>query len=160
MILFLDFDCVLHPCFPLPDLLDAENAYFSSWPRLLAVLEEFPHVAVVVSSSWRSITPERWAAEVPESLKARITGRTPEIKRPVRRQYPADYQPEPMRFLEIQQHLKSTRQLDRPWVALDDDPRLFPADCQNLILCREGFGEDEAAALRARFSAPRVPVGQ
>lgn len=87
-ILFLDFDGVLHPFFPAPDLPDAENAYFAYWPRLQGVLDDHPHVELVVSSSWRSISPDKWNAEVPASLKRRIVGKTPEIKRAVRRQYP------------------------------------------------------------------------
>jgi hypothetical protein len=35
-----------------------------------------------------------------------------------------------------------------PWVALDDDETLFPADCASLVLCAGGFGEDEEKRLR------------
>lgn len=153
MILFLDFDGVLHPFFPAPDLPDSENAYFACWPRLLRILDDHPQVELVVSSSWRSISPEKWDAEVPESLKVRIAGKTPEIRRIVRKQYPVGYEPEPVRYLEILRYLKSTRQVGRPWVALDDDPRLFPANCPQLILCRDGFRVAEEAALRAALKS-------
>lgn len=153
MILFLDFDGVLHPFFPLPDRTDEENAYFAYWPRLLAVLDDHPCVEIVVSSSWRLISPEKWHAEVPESLKQRIAGKTPEIVQKTRKQYPVGYMPEPIRYLEIQKYLRSTRQADGPWIALDDDPLLFPADCQNLIICQEGFGAAEEAVLRHRLAA-------
>lgn len=33
-------------------------------------------------------------------------------------------------------------------MALDDDARLFPAGCPNLLLCERGFGEAEAIKLR------------
>lgn len=68
MILFLDFDGVLHPypCKP-------EQA-FSAAPRLLAVLDDFPHVDVVVSSSWRLLRHSRAWLDVPEALRERNHG--------------------------------------------------------------------------------------
>ena len=143
MILFLDFDGVLHPFTGV-----GRGDSFADWPRLASVLEEHPHVDIVISSSWRSIPAEEWEREVPESLRARIVGRTPEIKRPLRIQYPVNYKPEPIRHMEILRYLQSSRQQGRPWVALDDDATLFPAACPNLILCRDGFGEIEERALR------------
>lgn len=58
--------------------------------------------------------------------------------------------------MEILRYLKDTKQRERPWVALDDDARLFPADCPNLILCTNGFGDEEEEALRCRLEG----VGQ
>lgn len=143
MILFLDFDGVLHPHFVRP------GDQFESWPRLEAVLIEHAHVEIVVSSSWRTIPAAEWDQEVPESLRRRVVGRTPVISRPLRARYPLDYEPEPIRFWEIQRYLKTTRQASRPWVALDDDETVFPPACPNLILCRDGFGDDEERRLRA-----------
>jgi hypothetical protein len=156
MIIFLDFDGVLHPFFPMPDLPNAANAYFANWPRLLRVLNDHPEVQLVVSSSWRSIMPEKWDAEVPEPLRARITGYTPEIKRPLRRQYPTGYTPEPIRYLEILRYLRTNRREGEPWIALDDDATLFPVGCPNLILCSDGFREAEEAALRAALTRATV----
>lgn len=142
MILFLDFDGVCHSFFlRLGD-------QFMFWPRIEAVLDEHPHVELVVSSSWRTISAEEWDDEVPESLRRRVVGRTPVISRPLRARYPLDYEPEPIRFWEIQRYLKTTRQMSRPWVALDDDETVFPPACPNLILCRDGFGEREERLLR------------
>ena len=42
MILFLDFDGVLHPVFPRKDRTDEENQLFSCLPRLEGVLRDFP----------------------------------------------------------------------------------------------------------------------
>ncbi|WP_374416067.1 HAD domain-containing protein, partial [Ectopseudomonas oleovorans] len=47
MILFLDIDGVLHPDPPQPD------QRLRSLPRLVAILRDFPHVEVVISSLWR-----------------------------------------------------------------------------------------------------------
>ncbi|MFZ3000646.1 MAG: HAD domain-containing protein [Undibacterium umbellatum] len=48
MILFLDFDGVLHPepCYDKTQL-------FSCLPRLEAILRDFPTVQIVISSTWR-----------------------------------------------------------------------------------------------------------
>ena len=149
MVLFLDFDGVLHPFFPLPDLPDDENALFSYWPRLMRVLNDFPFINVVISSSWR--TSENLMTQVPESLRRRIVGHTPEIKRRARKQYPANFQPEPIRYLEILRYLKTNKQESAQWIALDDDPLLFPAHCPQLLLCPKGFGEGEEMELRRRL---------
>jgi len=143
MIVFLDFDGVLHSFFGAP------SDHFASWPRLEAVLVEYPHVEIVVSSSWRTISAAEWDQEVPESLRRRVVGRTPVISRPLRVRYPLDYEPEPVRYWEIEKYLRTTRQSSRPWVALDDDETVFPAGLPNLILCRDGFRDEEERRLRA-----------
>ncbi|MCC4118443.1 hypothetical protein LLG90_24095 [Aromatoleum toluclasticum] len=143
MILFLDFDGVLHL---FAGVARADS--FAGWPRLEAVLDEHPHVDLVVSSSWRSIPHDEWERDVPASLRARVVGRTPVIRRPLRVHYPTGYKPEPLRYLEILRYLKTTRQQHRPWLALDDDATLFPAGCPNLVLCRDRFGDDEERVLR------------
>ncbi len=48
MILFLDFDGVLHPDFA------RGKAYFSAKPLLWQLLDECPQTEVVFSTSWRS----------------------------------------------------------------------------------------------------------
>ena len=113
MILFIDFDGVLHPFFPLPDLPDDENAFFSYLPRLMRELDDFPGVDVVISSSWR--TSENLMTQVPETLRQRIAGHTPEIKRRVRKQYPTNFVPEPIRYLEILHYLKSKKLEAAQW---------------------------------------------
>lgn len=54
MILFLDFDGVLHPLFTLPELSPEESRPFCYLPRFAAVLHDYPHVEVVISSTWGS----------------------------------------------------------------------------------------------------------
>lgn len=140
MILFLDFDGVLHPWPCQPD------ETFSATPRLLAVLLDFPGVDVVVSSSWRLLMHTTAWRQVPEALRARIIGHTPEIRRREHGMSVAELLP--LRHAEVLRYLAESGQPDRPWIALDDDARLFPTDCPNLILCRDGFGEKEAVRLR------------
>ena len=148
MILFLDFDGVLHPTWPCPD-----DMAFREVPRLLAILDDFPQLELVISSSWRHLRNSPEWESVPECLRARIVGHTPELPRRIRRGYPVGYKPEPIRYLEIMRYLKSRRQPDELWVALDDDERLFPAGCPNLVLCQRGFGDPEETALRHKLHA-------
>ncbi len=143
MILFLDFDGVLHPDWPCPD-----DVAFRETPRLLSVLDDHPGVELVVSSSWRLLRDSAEWDAVPAPLRARIVGHTPQLQRRTYSAYPVEYTPEPIRYMEILHYLKGRKLDGCPWVALDDDARLFPADCQNLILCRQGFGDEEEATLR------------
>ena len=52
-----------------------------------------------------------------------------------------------IRYREIEQFLKEQGEPIK-WIALDDDPALFPSDCPNLIQCINGFGNVEEAKLR------------
>ncbi len=146
MILFLDFDGVLHD-YPTP-----LGSLWKHLPRLMGVLNDHPEVAVVLSSSWRC--SEDWRDVVPTELRVRIVGVTPVIPRPIRKQYPVGYVPEPVRYQEILRYIQRARKKDVPWVALDDDLTLFPANCANLIRCNGGFYDQEEAALRAMLMDP------
>lgn len=136
MLLFLDFDGVLHP-FPVP--ADPVQL-FPSLPRLEGVLREYREVKVVISSSWRE---ERSLADLAAlfspDIASRIIGVLPTIE------ISSLTDAKAVRYREIQQFLG-----DRPedWIALDDDPDLFPNPCSHLIQCNEGFGEAEEEKLR------------
>ena len=49
MILFLDFDGVLHPLFTRPELPPEESRQFCYLPRFAAVLRDYPHVEVILA---------------------------------------------------------------------------------------------------------------
>lgn len=144
MILFLDFDGVLHPFFPRPDRSDEDNQLFSYLPRLEAVLREYVDWQIVIASSWRENRPwEKVIQPFSQDIAARIVGGTPVIKakEPPYPQYP--------RYDEVLAYLATNDLGEATWIALDDDPRLYPAHCPNLILCDDGFREAEEMALRA-----------
>ncbi|AEV27687.1 hypothetical protein Dsui_3357 [Azospira oryzae PS] len=144
MILFLDFDGVLHPFFPRRDRSDEENQLFSYLPRLEAVLREFPEWKLVITSSWRENRPwENVIQAFSQGIAERIIGATPVIKA---KEPP--YPPHP-RYDEVLAYLAANNLVEAAWIALDDDPRLYPAHCPNLILCDDGFREAEEVALRA-----------
>lgn len=71
MLLFLDFDGVLHP-------RAAGENLFVHIPRIERVLSDFPAVQVVISSSWREVTPlHELQAIFSEGMRLRIIGTTP-----------------------------------------------------------------------------------
>lgn len=141
--LFLDFDGVLHPCFPRSNLSYEQNQLFSCLPRLERVLREFADVELVISSSWRLNQPlERLAQHFSADIRTRIIGVTPLIDS----RWPP--YPPASRYAEIQLFLQQCHLKDIPWMALDDDAKLFPECCTQLILCSDGFWEREELALR------------
>lgn len=143
MILFLDFDGVLHPFFPRRDLSDVDNRLFAYLPRLETVLRDFPFVRIVISSSWREGRPwETVIAAFSPDIAGRVIGGTP-----VLRAKAPPYSKHP-RYEEIRRYLAAQGEQEARWLALDDDADLFPPDCPNLLLCADGFRQAEENALR------------
>jgi hypothetical protein len=143
MIIFLDFDGVLHPTSPRKVLSAEENQPFSYLSRLEGVLRDFPEPQIVIASSWRINRP--WANVISAfslDITARIIGATPVLiqKEPPYRRHP--------RYEEILDFLNNKNLSAAQWIALDDDPELYPANCQNLILCADGFHDAEEKSLR------------
>lgn len=52
---------------------------------------------------------------------------------------------------EVKAYLDTNDLREVRWIALDDDPRLYPANCPNLLLCDDGFREAEEELLRKLF---------
>lgn len=142
MILFLDFDGVLHP----DPCIDAMRL-FEQAGRLSEVLERFPEVGVVLSTAWRAKREEdELLALLPESLRTRVIGVTPRFDRaataPARVPYP--------RHAEIERWLELHDMRDASWWALDDRADLFAPYCENLLLCDASIGFDAEMAERLR----------
>ena len=147
MILFLDFDGVLHPdpCYDASRLF--ENA-----PRLAHTLRGFPRVTLVLSTSWRQTRPyEQLVAMLPAPLRQRVIGATPNFSDcspsaalvPYRRQ------------AECLHWMRQNRLQDEAWLALDDRPNWFAPYCENLIACHPQTGFDAAARARLRSTLQR-----
>jgi HAD domain in Swiss Army Knife RNA repair proteins len=108
MLLFLDFDGVLHPRAPRKNL-------FCNLPRLEAVLREFRFVDVVIASTWREdMSLEQLRKLISPDLRSRIIGVTPVVEI----EYPAG--PHGTREKEIRLYLEQSGCQDRTWLALDD----------------------------------------
>lgn len=144
MILFLDFDGVLHPEGE-DHILNGVD--FCFLPRLEALLREFPHVKIVISSSWREhLRYKTLMKPFSSDIRARILGMTP---------YPGCGLPPPYRPREgeILAWLQLHDAVDEPWVALDDAYWQFDRCKDQLVACGSvtGFDDKASAELRARF---------
>lgn len=146
MILFLDFDGVLHPAPCIERELFAHLPKFERWLRTHAEIE------VVISSSWRNQVPwleivDRFSPDV----QARIVGRTPSRFQIVGSLVPAEvaiYK----REAEIFDWRRTHGRLSDPWIAVDDIPSWFSHGCANLMLVDPATGITEGilAALSQR----------
>jgi hypothetical protein len=151
MIIFLDFDGVLHPFFPKRELPDEENQLFSYLPRLENVVRDYLEIRIVIASSWRIDRPwENVIKAFSPDIAARILGATPVLhfKEPPYPRHP--------RHDEVLAYLRTNDLSDSPWLALDDDANLYPTNCPNLILCADGFREVEENVLRAALNESRA----
>jgi len=108
MIVFLDFDGVLHPRIGSPAFLPR------CMEALAMALRDF-EIEIVVSSSWRQTNhlPELEAFLAP--LGKPVVGVTPEYVSTLH-----------CRYNEILIFLKRAGRRNEPWLAIDDDPGLFP----------------------------------
>ena len=140
MILFLDFDGVLH---------GLGRPVFEHLPRFEAILRDFPQIEVVISSSWReTYSLDALLNFFSEDVRPRIVGTTPVITT----KWPP--YPRHIRHKEIQEYMALKSYDTRSWFALDDDPTLFPSGCPSLILCEPVTGFDDVIddALRSRLN--------
>lgn len=150
MILFLDFDGVLHP--EGEGHLPSDGTDFCFLPRLEALLREFPHVRIVISSMWRErLSHDELRALFAPDIAARIVGATPPPRRDV-----AGYA-HARREGEICEWLAANGGVEQPWVALDDAEWQFDRHLTRLVVCGSftGFDDQAAQALRAHLEASR-----
>lgn len=132
MVVFLDFDGVLHP------RPNDHRGKFCHLERFERVLRRFSFVNVVISSSWRETYPEDVIiALFSEDIQARILGVTPV----------GDGGPPHCRYNEILKWLELSDYVGC-WIALDDAELEFPLSCPNLLACSTNVGFDDMIALQ------------
>ncbi|TXI88791.1 MAG: hypothetical protein E6Q40_03190 [Cupriavidus sp.] len=140
MLLFLDFDGVLHPLGSSPDRLFCRLPALESWLRAHEAVE------VVISSTWRvSRSLDELKSFFAEDLRSRVQGVTPVLRHLDWSEYHEELPP--MRFEredEIRRYRNSSGQSWRPWSALDDQAWLFRPFCAELVLCDHATGLSEA----------------
>lgn len=153
VILFLDFDGVLHP-----DPCPQAHRLFEQAPRLARLLEPFPDVGVVLSTSWRTVRPEHELLDpLPAALRQRILGMNPRCN---------DFAPAPAllpyrRHAECAHWLRQHGMADSAWLAVDDRPDWFAPYCENLVECDSRIGLDERVCqeLASRLAQARRRAG-
>ena len=142
---FLDFDGVLHPFFPLPDLSDEENAHFSSLPRFEAVVRQCPNLMLVISSSWRNkYSLEELRSFFSPDIAQRIIGTTPAI---------GAGNGDGGRQVEVEAWLEQHGFTDRPWIGIDDYAFLYSPGAV-VVQCNDQFAERETALLLRALEDP------
>ena len=132
VLLFLDFDGVLHPagC--------DTSQYFCNREQLEIALREHPNVALVITSTWRHAYPlAELKRQFSPDIAARIIGKTPtwEVE-----------DDEHIRYREILAFLENPKVTGLQWLALDDSSFEFPPDCAQLVLCDPARGLDAQVA--------------
>lgn len=136
MLIFLGFDGVMHPA-------AGERVLFAHRDGFEALLREYAHVEVVITSSWREVFDLDTLREdnFSRDIQPRIIDVTPLI-------------PGAMRWQEIQAYLDETRYAG-PYIVIDDDASEFPEGWAPLLLCEPALGLDaeRRAALAARLSS-------
>jgi hypothetical protein len=144
MILFLDFDGVLHPFAPKTNPSGAKDFRFV--PKLEDVLREYPEVEIVVTSSRRLTNVLLGLRRIfAADIAPRVVGTTPSM--------PYLMLAEGQRQAEVEAWLAQNNRSDEPWVALDDRADFYRPDAP-LILCQNGLSPDNLVALR-NFLAPK-----
>ena len=150
VVLFLDFDGVLHP---QPCM---EHELFEGMDLLAPVLRRFmAQTVIVISSSWREHhTLEELKVHFPSDLRHMVVGVTPVLQEP-HENIGVVYE----RQREILAWLKRFRPTGIPWLAIDDWPQGFAPSCQDLLLTHYKCGiqphdlSSLAAMLHTRIEA-------
>ncbi len=149
MILFLDFDGVVHP------EPSHEKRAFTSLHLIEEVLREFESVEIVISSAWRLDYGSEMQAvdelkfKFSVDLQPRVAGVTPTIPS-FDRLDSADGLYLYQREAECLSWLRKNRPVWTDWVALDDRAYLFKPFCLNLIVIdgKVGFSRIDQDQLR------------
>lgn len=146
VILFLDFDGVLHPA-NVPVGADTD---FCRVPLLEAWLRQHPTVNVVISSSWRELmTLDQIRQKFNEDIRPRIIDVCPRLLDKYKVKY--------IRYAEIAAWIALAK-YQGPWLALDDAAHLFPPNCKQLIVCQkeEGINHLTLEALNAQMEMLKI----
>ncbi len=128
MLLFLDFDGVMHP-----DRCGVDR-YFCHLGLLEDWLRKRPSVEVVISSSWRAVHPlDEIQGYFSQDLQHRVIGATPQLLRHTWSETERKHLF--VREVEIALWLEGSGMSASPWVVLDDMAELFSPQHPRLVLC-------------------------
>lgn len=131
MIIFLDFDGVLHPANANADDFFCRRELFES------AISTQPKVQIVISSTWREVMslPDL-KAFFSEKIRNKILGVTPTLDDEISAYW---------RYEEIRLWIKRNQYAGN-WLAIDDAVQEFPPACPQLIACDAQRGFDASVA--------------
>ncbi|MGV6953155.1 HAD domain-containing protein [Pseudomonas chlororaphis] len=142
-ILFLDFDGVLHPdavyLSRQGPTLKADGTLFMWAPILADLLDDFPMISLVLSTSWvRHLGYKRALAYLPLKLQARVIGATWHSS--MAKDWVDENQWErKTRYDQICRY--ASRSQLQHWIALDDDVQGWAeSSAQHLVVCVPDLG--------------------
>lgn len=133
MLIFLDFDGVLHAIGP--KAFDSNKTYFSKLPIFENWLREHKDVNVVISSSWRdTMDLNKLRSFFSADIRHRVIDKCPLVA----------YEPKPefWRHAEIMAWIEGSG-YKGPWLAIDDAVHEFPDKFAQLVICKPHIGIDE-----------------
>lgn len=139
MVLFLDFDGVLHP-------FDRPDGVFTLLADFERAIRDYPEIDIVISSAWREPHGlDELRRLFSPDIAQRIVGATPVF---------TDFTRPHLRESEIIAWLHDAGRQEEAWVAIDDTDWFFSANCANLILVDPGTGFNSSTEqeLRRRLS--------
>lgn len=161
MILFLDFDGVLHPdaAFLVKGrpTLKAKGELFMWAPLLVEVLADFPEVQIVLSTSWaRELSFSRACRWLPDGLRARVIGSTWHSSmafHPDGFRVPTGltWWDTATRYQQIKRFADRAGLVD--WVAVDDQPEGWNTDDRDKLVHTSGDTGLSNAAVLALLAA-------
>jgi hypothetical protein len=156
-VIYLDFDGVLHPADvyryrdkPTIRLKSPGHFLFESCEVLERLLEPYPSVRIVLSTSWvRTFEYDLSREQLPEGLRARVIGATWHSKLPNAKIFT-----DLSRYVQIRDDVR--RRQPRTWLAIDDDGDGWLAEeAAHLVLTRPELGLSDPHAqahLKERLS--------
>jgi len=163
-VLFLDYDGVLHPNNVYLErrrpVLRTDGELFMWSAHLIEALESYPHIKIVLSTSWARVFGfERARNALAEPLRARVIGATWHSRMGKCRysgmRLPINWWDEASRFEQILRYVERAR-LEH-WVAVDDQGESWsPSYRDHLIVTDPGRGIADPQALsqlHARLAA-------
>ncbi|MCF5802354.1 hypothetical protein GIV20_26090 [Pseudomonas tremae] len=142
-VLFLDFDGVLHPdavyLSRKGPTLRADGELFMWAPVLVDILEPFPTISLVLSTSWvRQLGFKRAAAFLPLALSERVIGATWHSS--MAKDWPDESKWDGRTRYDQISRYASKAQLSH-WLSLDDDPDGWGATAlHRLVACDPDLG--------------------
>lgn len=133
--LFLDFDGVIHP--------NVRRTPDEQCLRALeAVVEEFPELKIVISSTWRETYGlKELSMFLGPILGDRVIGVTPVIDDPFLHH---------VRYHEVLSYLEANMLQHSPWIAIDDTAGFYPSNAPVVWTNpKNGFTPEDGKILRA-----------